>query len=201
MTALLSASLLVAGLALDRPATPYELLRMEAALRAPVGAPFEPGDAARDRRALAEVCVRLEVYARDEANWRTTPLWGFQDELDDARTWFHELADCPPLADGDWLPPEEVSAKVRQFHDAWEQYMAEVALWNPDWAGRIEVMVREGRRIREVYSTAEWARMSYAAPSTRRSHLRTLRRMIGEEAWAERRLPPTAVWWAFTEVR
>ena len=179
--------------------TPYDIMLAEDLVYAPADAPageWWP----RGRSAVLFVAGRDGVVD-PEAHWNVFPLGGktsWAREVAAVRQNVARVKDAPRLCEGDWLPPAAEAYQIFIFNLTHAEHLRVRLLWEPDRADRIAVAIDETRRLADLWLAIHNTRTREPWDKPRRMRLAAVREMIGEEAWANRELPPVAALWSFT---
>lgn len=192
-----AAVLIVAALSAVVP-TPYDIMLAEDLVYAPADAPtgaWWP----RGRSAILFVAGRDGVVDPNTF-WNMFPYGGqtsWAREVGCVRANAARVADAPRLCEGDWLPPAAEAYQTYIFNLTYAEHLRVRLLWEPDRAARIAPAIVETCRLADLWFAIYDAGTKRDWDSPRRMRLAAVRDLLGEEAWANRELPPAAALWSF----
>src|SRR5262249_38762752 len=111
-----------------------------------------------------------------------------------------DLADAPALHDGLRFPDPETVNQLLSFNRAYRQHLSvrqpvELIRW-----GELRTALLETDQLHQLWDTVRDARCDYYYVTVRRQALKTLRTMLGDEAYYFGRLPPPVPVWRFQEI-
>lgn len=108
----------------------------------------------------------------------------------------------PPLGDAHRLPPLAYLAEGRRFNCRYRSYLERRIEFEPDRLGVLMAAKAETDWLYRVWDSAEGAHPDYqCSPEMKREYLRTLRLMIGRDAYNRTELPPCVPLHRFNELR
>jgi len=143
-------------------------------------------------QALKQIALDLELTG-PRCPW----INDFESEVRWVRKNWREALDCPPLADGQRLPPPGLIRQLLGFNSAYRQFLeARREVRRLDWDELTEVL-SETDRLREVWQAAADATSPDHIWVCRRRALKRLKDLIGEEPYDAGSLPPCVPLWRF----
>ena len=143
-------------------------------------------------QALKQVALDLELTG-PRCPW----INDFESEVRWVRKNWREASDCPPLSDGDRLPPASLIRQLLNTNCAYRQFLeARREVRRLDWDELTELL-SETNRLREVWQCAADATSADHIWVCRRRALKRLRDLVGEEAYDAGSLPPCVPLWRF----
>jgi hypothetical protein len=149
---------------------------------------------------LQQLAVDCEILDPREVRYVLNRPEEFNTDLALLRRRQQELADAPPLADGDRFPDRATINELLSFNRAYRQPIdvrqsMEPANW---WA--LQKTLQETDSLYQLWDTVRDARCEYYYVSVRRQALKKLRQEVGGEAYYNGQLPPHVPLWRFRMV-
>lgn len=143
-------------------------------------------------QALKTYSLHTEIVGPHE-NWASD----FRSELRYVRFYTRLLANAPPLAHCEWLPPSDVATEFCRFNEQYQCHLQTQQLICPHHADDTAVALREARQLYRVWDSVRRASSPNQAWAYRRRTLAQLRDMLGEPAYYRGELPPSVPVWRF----
>ena len=150
--------------------------------------------------AVQQLALKWEILDPREVRYVLTRPEDFTADLKLLQRRYHELANAPPVNDCLRFPDRSVVSELLAFNRAYRQQMdtrqaVELVHW---WEFR--EAVQEADKLYQVWDNVRDARCDYYYVTVRRQALKTLREMIGTEAFYRGELPPHVPVWRFPEI-
>lgn len=191
--------------------TPY-LAVAWALLTAPPGTPIvEPPPDRWPGLALClqRVAIQQEWMEEADCTWTDGPQpWHLftrrdrlQHDCDVIRRHAVELRDCPRLIEASQFPSIDANRDGRCLNRRYRDHLFGRLAWEQDRAGMIGLVIEENERLYQVWNLADDAVQPYFGVVKRRTALRKLRELLGEDDYQAGRLPPPVPVWRFNEGR
>lgn len=146
-------------------------------------------------QALKTISLHLEVVGPHE-NWASD----FRSELRYVRHYARTLQNAPRLVDTERLPPPCVATEFLRFNEAYQCHLANQQLMLAHRADDVGDALGEARQLHRIWDAVRRSSATNQAWAYRRRTLCQLREMVGEEAFANGKLPPCVPVWRFREI-
>jgi hypothetical protein len=181
----------------------YNILVAMALLTAPPDSLPTPKEAdlyAGVREPLRELAIQWEILDTREAPFMLARAEEFQDDLNMLRRRYQELADAPSVHDAMRFPSRTVVTDYLDFNRSYRRNLdlrqpVERARW---W--EFQTALEETEQLYHIWDTVRDARCECYYVHIRRRALKSLRTMIGEDAYYSGKLPPYVPVWRFQEI-
>jgi len=167
--------------------------------------PMDPPCGAADDRALwkalQDLAVELEILDDRERRWTFSRTEHFDVDLASIRGRLRDYGDAPPLAAAERFPDRGTIDGARQFNREFRKHLEDT--WPAASSPRLDVHEETLAEVDQLYRAWDLARdtqFEYYYVTTRRRALKDLRDAIGQQAFAEGRLPPHVPLWRFREI-
>jgi hypothetical protein len=182
----------------------YRLLAAMALLTAPpetTQPTIDPEVYAAVREPLRELAIQWEVLDPREAPFMLARKEEFRDDLGMLQRRYQELADAPSVHDCLRFPTRTAVTEVLDFNRSYRRYLdmqqpVERARW---W--EYQSAAEETDHLYHIWDTVRDARCECYYVHIRRRALKTLRDMIGDDAYYTGQLPPYVPLWRFQEIQ
>jgi hypothetical protein len=177
-----------------------DLLLAVALLTAPVGTPEQtpPEDrwlAVRD--AIHKIAVEWEIMDPFETQFVLTTREDFEVDLNLLRRRHAELADAPRLADCRRLPDRRTADELIKFNRAFRKHLEDRQVWEQDRIDLFSIAIQETDRLCNQWEVIRDAQCDYGSITFRRTALKKLRDVIGEDAFSTGQMPHSVPDWRF----
>lgn len=180
----------------------YDFLLAAALLSAPVDAEIDvrPEMFGSVGPAVQQLALRWEILDPREIRYVLTRPEDFTADIKLLQRRYHELANAPPLHDSHRFPDRGTVSDLLAFNRAYREHMetrqaVEIVHW---WEFR--EAVQETDRLYQVWDTVRDARCEYYYVTVRRTALKRLREMLGDEDYYAAKLPPHVPVWRFKRI-
>ena len=181
---------------------PVDYLLAVALVMAPVGSPepTAPDAFAALGPAVKALALRLELLDPREARYILTRPQDFGSDLTLLRQRYRELADAPPLADGQRFPDRAAINDMLAFNQIYRQNLENRLAVETVRARELQEAIQETDRLYFLWNLVRDARCDYYDVTVRRQALKRLRDLAGEEAYSSGHLPPYVPLWRFQTI-
>ena len=178
--------------------TPYLLAMV--LLSNPPGAADPPGLEAHHgvlQKPLQQLAVQMEILDSREFGYILARPEDFATDLHILRHRFHELANAPNVDDAARFPERAIANDLLAFNRAYRQHIdvrqpIELVHW---W--ELRTALQETEHLYQVWDKVREARCDYYHVTVRRQALKSLRELVGDEAYYTAELPPAVPVWRF----
>jgi hypothetical protein len=149
---------------------------------------------------LRDLALQWEILDPREAPFMLARPDEFPDDVTMLRRRFQDLADAPSVHDALRFPTRAVVTENLDFNRSYRRYLdmrqpVERARW---W--EYQSALEETDHLYSVWDTVRDARCECYYVHIRRRALKTLRDLIGDDAYYAGRLPPYVPLWRFQEI-
>lgn len=171
-------------------------------LMTPPGAPesLPPDHAWSGLTASLRLIAISNEWADCDGGIFTSPS-NFQDDLDLIRRRIPLLADAPRIGDAKLFPHIDHIREGRRFNRRFREHLQERLAIELDRFGAIQQAISETDRLFVVWDLADDAACDSYGVAKRRTALKRLREILGEDDYLSGRLPPPVPTWRFNEGR
>jgi hypothetical protein len=152
------------------------------------------------RPMLQKLAVEWEILDPREVRYKLTRAEDFALDLKELRRRYQELADAPPLHDGQRFPDRATISDLLAFNRAYRQHLDNRQAVEPAHWWELREALQEADRLYQIWDTVRDARCEYYYVAVRRQALKRLRELIGEEAYFSGNLPPHVPLWRFQRI-
>ena len=170
-------------------------------------APDDPLDLAQPppsydliRPALQQLAVQWEVLDPREVRYVLARAEDFPADLKMLRNRYQNLADAPPLSEAARFPDRAMVNELLTFNRTYRQYLTVRQPVDLVHGDELRIALNETDHLYQVWDSVRDARCNYYYVTVRRQALKTLREMIGTEAFYRGELPPHVPVWRFPEI-
>ncbi len=153
------------------------------------------------RDAIHQVAVQWEILDPRETRYVLTRPEDFCTDLNMLRRRYRELADAPPAADSLRFPDRNTVNELVRFNRAYRKHLDQRQQLEADRSEPLRAVMWETDRLYQVWDAVRDARCEFYYVTVRRTALKKLREMVGEEAYRSGNLPPNVPTWRFNEMK
>jgi hypothetical protein len=165
----------------------------------------DPPPAADDWPALQEsiqsLAVEWEILDPRETRYVLARPEDFSTDLNMLRRRYRELADAPAAADGFRFPDRNAVNETVRFNRAFRKHLDQRQQLETDRTDALRKVMAETDRLYAVWDAVRDARCEFYYVAVRRTALKKLRDLVGEEAYLAGTLPPGVPTWRFNQLK
>ena len=153
------------------------------------------------RDAIHHVAIEMEIMDRRESRYVLSKPSDFCADLNMLRRRYCDLADAPKVDDALALPPRSQIVQMLEFNREFRKQMDERTRFEIDRTHLLRGIIWETDKLYQIWDAARDARCEFYYITVRRQALRKLKKLLGDEAYAQSSLPPNVPIWRFNERR
>jgi hypothetical protein len=146
---------------------------------------------------IAALAIQGEVMDRRESSYLLANPDEFLKDLALIRKRYHNLADAPNLHDSARFPDRHLISELLEFNRAYRSHLLQRQEVEGTHREELAVAVQETDHLYKIWDAVRDARSECYYVYIRRQALKTLREMIGPEAYHRGTLPPSVPIWRF----
>ena len=148
-------------------------------------------------RPLQTIAVQWQILDPREVKDILARPEDFLSDLSLVRRRYRELANAPAVEDSQRFPDRALVNDLLAFNRAYRQYIdvrqpVELVHW---W--ELRVTLQETERLYQIWDQVREANCDYYYVGVRRTALKKLRELVGDEAYYSGNLPPVVPSWRF----
>jgi hypothetical protein len=152
------------------------------------------------RPTLQTLAISWEILDPREVRYVLTRPEDFAADLKLLRRRQQELADAPPLCDGQRFPGRALINDLLSFNRAYRQHLDSRQALDVTYWWELHEALQESDRLYQIWDTVRDARCDYYYVTVRRQALKKLRESIGPQAYYSGCLPPHVPVWRFARI-
>ena len=149
---------------------------------------------------LRRFCLEHELLDPRETRYVLARPEDFADDLLMLGRRCRDLADAPPASDAARFPDRATVGDALAFNRHYREHLAAVQAVDLVRGEEWQEAIRDTDRLYRIYDAIRDARTEYYYISVRRAALKTIREMIGPDAYYTGTLPPSVPVWLFQRV-
>lgn len=177
-----------------------DLMLAATLLTAPVGTPEQvpPEDrwvAVRD--AVHQTAVNWEIMDPRETRYVMATREDFEPDLNLLRKRLCELADAPRLSDCRRLPDRRTVNELIKFNREYRKNLEDRQVWEADRSDILHAAMQETDRLYRQWDAVRDAQCDFYYVTVRRTALKKLRDVIGQDAFLAGQMPSYVPEWRF----
>jgi hypothetical protein len=153
------------------------------------------------RDAIHHVAVEWEILDPRETRYVLARPEDFSTDLNMLRRRYRELADAPAAADGFRFPDRNAVNETVRFNRAFRKHLDQRQQLETDRTDALRKVMAETDRLYSVWDAVRDARCEFYYVAVRRTALKKLRDLVGEEAYLAGTLPPGVPTWRFNQLK
>lgn len=150
--------------------------------------------------AIQQVAIKWEILDPRETGYVLAEPGRFEEDLQELRRRYKELAGAPPVAEALRFPDYKVANKMQACNRSYEKELRQRLIFDNVHREEIEMALQETERLYRIWDKVHEARRRYFYITVRRQALRELRQMIGDAAFYSGQLPPPVPLWRLPRV-
>lgn len=152
------------------------------------------------RPILQDLALSLEVLDPRETRYMLNRQDDFLADVRLLRRRYSELTDAPPLQDCLRFPDRNVVNELLAFNRAYRRHLENrQAMEQANW-WELHESIQETDHLYHIWDTVRDTRCDYYYVTVRRQALKSLRELVGEEAYWSGCLPPHVPVWRFARI-
>jgi len=152
------------------------------------------------RAALKKFAVSQEVLDPHETGHFLKDADSFADNVKVLRERHAELEDCPPLRDHMMFVERDLINDLLVFNSSYRTNLQQRASLCPVYEQDFHAAIREAESLYKTWDILRDAKCEFYYVLVRRRALRELKKVLGDKAYYEGRMPPHVPIWRFQKI-
>lgn len=151
--------------------------------------------------ATQELAIKWEIMDVREKNYILKNKNDFQSDIKTLRVRYADFKDSPRIWECNRLPPRQLCNQMCNFNRRYRRHLEERLELELDRRFILDEAIGETEDLFRVWDMARDAQCEYYYITQRRQALKKLKAMLGDEDYANMRLPPNVPFWRFNEMK
>lgn len=160
-----------------------------------------PGDWSGFSSAAQQLAVQWEIMDPREKNYILYDVKNFRGDITMLRVRYFDMKDAPRTWEANRLPPRPFCNEMSGFNRRYRKHLEERLELEQDRRAILTEAIGETEELFRIWDAARDAQCEYYYVIHRRRALKRLKELMGDEDYAEMRLPPSVPLWRFNELK